>query len=332
MEEPLYLVAAGAIVVLGGIGFFLARKRRAAERDWPDVDDDPADKIAPTLRGDAVPDEPATADLAEPPKAVVPRAPAERPKPAPAEAMAGIVAALASARTESAGEDNDLDFHGASDRSGAGERPQQQPAQTQATPSEPQSTGAARVAVPQERTAQPTPPRPADPVPSAKPAAARVPDFLLNPESGRPTSEAPAPQVSASAPKLEETTAPVPKIEVPSAPAQKVEQASAPARNVDFDLDPLPTINTQAPSARTRPNVDFKLDLDDLDLNASSQRTSGDAARDDHWHDVQQKFDLAKAYEDMGDKQGARDILQEVIREGDTAQQVQARRRLESLS
>jgi pilus assembly protein FimV len=331
MEEPLYLAAAGAIVVLGGIGFFFARKRRAAERDWPDVDDDAADKIAPTLGGDAVPDEPARADLAEPARPVVPRAPAERPRPAPAEATAGIVAALAGARTESTGEDNDLDFHGTSDRSGAGERPREQPAQTQTAPSEPQSAAAARVAVPQERTAQPAPPRLAEPVPSAKPAAGGVPDFLLNPQSGTPTNEAPAPQVSASAWKTEDAAAPVPKIEMPSAPAQ-VEQSSAPAQKVDFDLEPLPTINTQAPSARTRPNVDFKLDLDDLDLNAPGQRTSGDAARDDHWHDVQQKFDLAKAYEDMGDKQGARDILQEVIREGDTAQQVQARRRLESLS
>jgi FimV-like protein len=169
-----------------------------------------------------------------------------------------------------------------------------------------------------------------------------VPDFLLNQQAGTAAKEAPAQppgapaqkveQPSAQAPKAEQASAPEPKLEQPGMSAPKIEQPSAPAPKVDFDLDPLPTINTQAASARTRPNVDFKLDLDDLDLNAPSQRTPGDAGRDDHWHDVQQKFELAKAYEDMGDKQSARDILQEVIREGDTTQQVQARRRLESLS
>ena len=38
------------------------------------------------------------------------------------------------------------------------------------------------------------------------------------------------------------------------------------------------------------------------------------------------------AYENMGDKAGARDILEEVIREGDEQQQAQAKKRLESLS
>lgn len=330
MEEPLYLAAAGAVVVLGGIGFFLVRKRRAAERGWPELDDDSADKIAPTLRGDVVSDEQTRADLTEPPKPAVPRAPAERPKPAPAEAMAGIVAALATARTESTGDDTDLDFHGPSERAKP-EQPAPQPAQAQVAASEPRSA-ATHAAASQDRTAQQAAPRPAEPVPGGKPAAAGVPAFLLNQQSGTPAKEAPPQQVSASALKLEEATAPALKIEPPSAPTQKVDEASAPAQKVDFDLDPLPTINTQAAPAGTRPNLDFKLDLDDLDLNAPTQRTPGDAGRDDHWHDVQQKFDLAKAYEDMGDKQGARDILQEVIREGDTTQQVQARRRLELLS
>jgi len=77
-------------------------------------------------------------------------------------------------------------------------------------------------------------------------------------------------------------------------------------------------------------SVDFKLDLNDLDINAPASRTSG-PAKDDHWYDVQQKFDLAKAYEEMGDKDGARDILQEVVREGDTEQQTQAKKLLGSL-
>jgi pilus assembly protein FimV len=46
---------------------------------------------------------------------------------------------------------------------------------------------------------------------------------------------------------------------------------------------------------------------------------------------VQQKIDLAKAYEEMGDKDGAREILQEVVKEGDSEQQTQAKKLLGSL-
>ena len=54
-------------------------------------------------------------------------------------------------------------------------------------------------------------------------------------------------------------------------------------------------------------------------------------AKDDHWYDVQQKFDLAKAYEEMGDKDGAREILQEVLKEGDAEQQDHAKKLLGTL-
>jgi pilus assembly protein FimV len=43
------------------------------------------------------------------------------------------------------------------------------------------------------------------------------------------------------------------------------------------------------------------------------------------------KLDLARAYMDMGDPDGARSILEEVIAEGDSAQQVDAKRLLEKL-
>jgi pilus assembly protein FimV len=103
----------------------------------------------------------------------------------------------------------------------------------------------------------------------------------------------------------------------------------------DFDLEPLPPVDApmdaEKVSSEPPPGVDFKLDLADLDVNASSRATA-DAERDDHWYDVQQKFELAKAYEEMGDKSGARDILQEVVREGDKDQQAQAKKLLDSLS
>ena len=47
---------------------------------------------------------------------------------------------------------------------------------------------------------------------------------------------------------------------------------------------------------------------------------------------MQTKFDLAKAYQEMGDKEGAREILQEVMAEGDSEQKAAAQRVLETLA
>lgn len=40
--------------------------------------------------------------------------------------------------------------------------------------------------------------------------------------------------------------------------------------------------------------------------------------------EVATKLDLAKAYEEMGDLEGARELLQEVVKEGDAGQQEKA--------
>jgi pilus assembly protein FimV len=77
------------------------------------------------------------------------------------------------------------------------------------------------------------------------------------------------------------------------------------------------------------------IDLSSIDLDLSGGKTEGSVdggARDDRWYDVQTKFDLAKAYQEMGDKEGAREILREVIAEGDNEQQAAAQRVLEALA
>ncbi len=47
--------------------------------------------------------------------------------------------------------------------------------------------------------------------------------------------------------------------------------------------------------------------------------------------EVGTKLDLARAYMDMGDPEGARNILEEVMTEGSLAQKQEAQRLLESL-
>ena len=52
---------------------------------------------------------------------------------------------------------------------------------------------------------------------------------------------------------------------------------------------------------------------------------------DGQWHDASTKLDLARAYEEMGDREGAREILREVIHDGDEAQQAEAKSMLAKL-
>ena len=47
--------------------------------------------------------------------------------------------------------------------------------------------------------------------------------------------------------------------------------------------------------------------------------------------EVTTKLDLAKAYEDMGDLEGARELLQEVIKDGSPAQREKAQATLAKL-
>lgn len=97
---------------------------------------------------------------------------------------------------------------------------------------------------------------------------------------------------------------------------------------LDFHID-LPPAGGGSAEAKPDTAAAFKLPDIDLNLDGKPQGTSSVAgSRDAHWYDVQAKFDLAKAYEEMGDKAGARQILQEVIREGDAEQQAQAKQSL----
>jgi pilus assembly protein FimV len=309
-SEPLYLAAlGGGVVLLGGLGLMMARRRRAAG---------PSDnvKVAPTLSGGSGGAAARTAALTAPPPA-----PAPAPAPAAAEPPRAPPPARAPGRSGAASaDDNDLDFNVASGRAGgsaarsaAAASAQPEPAGEAAPPAQP---ARAPEPAPPPRAAEP-PPRPAEP-PRAPPQPPKTPE--------------PAPAARAPEPPRAE----------PLMPDFALDQSgleprgSAPAQDNlgDFKLDPLPPVdapmNLDKVSTEPPATVDFKLDLADLDINAPAQRAGGQA-KDDHWYDVQQKFDLAKAYEEMGDKDGARDILQEVMREGDTEQQAQAKKLLGSL-
>ena len=113
----------------------------------------------------------------------------------------------------------------------------------------------------------------------------------------------------------------------------------------DFDLDKLGTTGThQAPDA------DLDIDIGQATLSGTATGTNTDAvgalngAGKEHVDDVAlpslepvtisevgTKLDLARAYMDMGDPDGARNILREVLAEGSVSQKQEANRLLESL-
>ena len=103
-----------------------------------------------------------------------------------------------------------------------------------------------------------------------------------------------------------------------------------PTFKLDLGVEPTAGAGPASPAAPDIKLDDISLSLDDVPKADATGLAPG-GTKDDHWYDVQTKFDLAKAYQEMGDKDGAREILQEVMKEGDAAQQAEAKQLLDSL-
>ncbi|MBU0751229.1 MAG: pilus assembly protein [Gammaproteobacteria bacterium] len=74
------------------------------------------------------------------------------------------------------------------------------------------------------------------------------------------------------------------------------------------------------------------LDLGDISLDLGEPETAAAEVSAEDNPEVATKLELALAYEEMGDKDGARELLQEVLTEGSAGQQEAARARLEQLA
>ena len=101
--------------------------------------------------------------------------------------------------------------------------------------------------------------------------------------------------------------------------------------SVDFDFDigssapaaPVPAAALAAPAGNS---VDF--DFGSISLDLPGAAGAAPAAPAD---DVATKLDLAKAYQEMGDKDGAKELLKEVAAEGSAAQKAEAQKLLTAL-
>jgi len=118
----------------------------------------------------------------------------------------------------------------------------------------------------------------------------------------------------------------------PSGNAAAVPAEPAAGGGLDFDMSGFSLDAPGEPkmgSSAAAPEID--LSGISLDLGTETAPAKSPTGKDDHWYDVQTKFDLAKAYQEMGDKDGAREILKEVLQEGDAEQKTAAQSVLSSL-
>lgn len=114
----------------------------------------------------------------------------------------------------------------------------------------------------------------------------------------------------------------------PEAPAQREEETAVLGLDeLDIDLPSLEGLTltgarkAPAPAAGEVPEID--LSAIGLDLQpAPSVPAGADGVR---WQEMATKLDLASAYEEIGDLEGARELLDEVIKGGDSEQQEKAR-------
>ena len=125
-----------------------------------------------------------------------------------------------------------------------------------------------------------------------------------------------------------DVTATHPRITVPAAPAP-APAAAAKDDGLAFTFD-FPTDNQVKPTA---PVPD--LGLGEISLNMDNLRPSSGAGnaepKGEAWQEVATKLDLAKAYQEMGDTAGAREILEEVLRDGDGQQRESAQALMQQL-
>lgn len=119
-----------------------------------------------------------------------------------------------------------------------------------------------------------------------------------------------------------------------SRPVQEMPKAAA-DEGMAFTIDFPTSGDIESPSGKPAAAAKLDIDFGDININLDddvSQVRAGGEGKDEQWHEVATKLDLAKAYQEMGDADGAREILEEVIRDGDVTQREAGEKLLQQIS
>lgn len=172
-------------------------------------------------------------------------------------------------------------------------------------------------------------------------------DMTLDFDLGGATSEQPPVAAKPAAPPVEVeaaperggidfdlggTTAEKPAVAESAPPAEVRSPEPDSGLDAGLSLEPVGE-QPAAPAEKTEPAppVDEFLSTINLDLGETASTASGAGASDAQLQEVATKIHLAKAYQEIGDSDGARELLNEVIAEGNAAQQAEARQMLAGL-
>ncbi len=144
----------------------------------------------------------------------------------------------------------------------------------------------------------------------------------------------------------------LPEVDLPTAETSETSEVAkkadaAPALDFDFDLGDASesaTVSSESAAVESTataeptssPTLDFDLDMPEDPADAAPELAesvtdeSVEAAMPDN-PEAATKLELALAYEEMGDRDGARELFEEVLSEGSPSQQATARSKLEQL-
>ena len=125
-------------------------------------------------------------------------------------------------------------------------------------------------------------------------------------------------------------------VEAVEGPGQRFLMKVPQVPDLDFHLDesekpaPMQTASSthSQPFGAKRAESHARPELDKLDFEFNDDHATFEdrtpSVLEGQWHDSATKLDLAKAYQEMGDVEGAREILREVLAEGDSEQKTEA--------
>ena len=180
------------------------------------------------------------------------------------------------------------------------------------------------------------PPVPAAPVQAEETVPSNMDDLIFDVTATHPPMMAAPVQAEETVPSdmddlifdVTATHPPMPAAQPESAkPSDAVQDDGAMEFMLDFPIEDV--AEKPAPAAKS---VDaglagISLNLDDI----AEPNEPAAEVKDEHWHEVATKLDLARAYQEMGDATGAREILDEVLHEGDEGQREAAQTLLDQL-
>lgn len=166
--------------------------------------------------------------------------------------------------------------------------------------------------------------------PEPEPVAAPEPEPVAAPEP-EPVAEAPAEDAIAPL-DFDFDLGDTPAAEIPMEPEVALPEPEMPPLDlsgISLDLEPPPA---EAPVAAPLPDAEELVPLD-MDMDLAMPEAAAPAPEPEIPDDpeVATKLELALAYEEMGDREGARELLNEVLNEGSPKQQGIARDKLAQL-